>query len=193
MTNFNTQPLIKNINDFWFGETSSPDFGKFRAQWFQKDDAFDQEIKDRFAPALIAAGKGKLNAMTDTAEGTLALLLMLDQFTRNTRRGRAAMYDNDALALKIANAAIKKGFDLDVFPIQRSFFYLPFEHSENLADQDVSIEKFTALGNETGLEWAVQHYDIIKRFGRFPHRNEQLGRTSTMEEKEFLAEDGSSF
>ncbi|PCI38952.1 MAG: hypothetical protein COB46_10000 [Rhodospirillaceae bacterium] len=188
MTTYDLHKLTQEVNEFWFGNGQ-----EFRPQWFQKDEAFDQEIEDRFSEALTAAGNAELNAMTDTPEGALALLLMLDQFTRNTRRGQASMYDNDALALKIANEAVHKGFDLKVSPLQRSFFYLPYEHSENLADQDTSIEKFTALGNESGLTWAVQHYDIIKRFGRFPHRNKQLGRTSTAAEKTFLTEDGSSF
>lgn len=188
MTTFDIQKLSQEINDFWFGNTQ-----QFRPQWFQKDEAFDLEIMERFSDALVAAGRGELNAMTDTAEGTLALLLMLDQFTRNTRRGQASMYDNDALALQVAHEAVDKGFDLEVSPLQRQFFYLPYEHSEDLDQQDISIAKFTALGNEAGLTWAVQHYDIIKRFGRFPHRNTQLGRKSTPEEKSFLTEDGSSF
>ncbi|PHS75842.1 MAG: hypothetical protein COB59_11360 [Rhodospirillaceae bacterium] len=188
MTTYDLQKLTQEINDFWFGTAQH-----FKPQWFKKDDAFDQEIEDRFSEALTAAGNAELNAMADTPEGTLALLLMLDQFTRNTRRGQASMYDNDALALKIANEAVQKGFDLKVSPLQRSFFYLPYEHSENLADQDISIAKFTALGSESGLTWAVQHYDIIKRFGRFPHRNAQLGRVNTAEEERFLTEPGSSF
>ena len=146
MTTFDTKKLTQDVNVFWFGDVGSPDFGKFRPRWYQKDEAFDQDIEDRFGQALIAAGEGQLNAMAETAEGALALLLVLDQFTRNTRRGQAAMYDNDVLALKMAKEAIEKGFDLDVLPVQRAFFYLPFEHSENLADQRYINRKIHGYG-----------------------------------------------
>ncbi|MFC1673537.1 DUF924 family protein [Pseudomonadota bacterium] len=184
--------LTRDVNDFWFGAPGSDGFGVAQEKWFTKDLALDAEIKQRFEGAIEAGGHGRLDVMAETPLGALALVVLLDQFSRNVYRDTARMFENDAHALTIAEAAIGRGFDLAVKPVMRPFFYLPYEHSEDLAHQEVALEKFAALGGEP-LVWAQKHADIIKRFGRFPHRNAALGRASTAEETAFLEEPGSSF
>jgi len=190
---WNATALITEVNAFWFGEPESPEFGHLREAWFRKDTDFDQQIHDRFGDAIDAAGRGDLQDMAETPLGTLALLVLLDQFTRNTERGTGRMYANDEYAIQIADAAILKGFDLKVNAAMRQFFYMPYEHSENLGRQNCSVALFEALGNPEALKWAVQHRDIIVRFGRFPHRNAHLNRPNTAEEEDFLKQAGSSF
>ena len=164
------------------------------AKWFGKDEAFDAELRDRFSAAHFAAARGELDDWGETAEGALALLILTDQVPRNIFRGSAHAFATDALARGIVNAAIAKGQDRRLEAALRPFFYLPFEHSEALADQDRSIALCEALRDETGdadtLKWAHLHRDIIVRFGRFPHRNAVMGRASTAEEIAFLAEGG---
>lgn len=159
-------------------------------RWFTKDAAFDDEIRRRFMASYEAAAAGKLTDWEQSAEGALALLLLLDQFPRNMFRGEARAFATDPLARTIASRAILNGFD-GAFPEMRGFFYLPFEHSENLADQERALALFKAAGDEDGLKWAELHADIIRRFGRFPHRNAVLGRVTTPEEQAFL--DGGGF
>ena len=158
-------------------------------RWFKKDLAFDDEIKLRFMPTYEAAAAGKLTDWEQSAEGALALLLLLDQFPRNMFRGEARAFAADPLARAIASRAILNGFD-GVFPDLRTFFYVPFEHSENLADQERCIALYKAVGDDDGLKWAKLHADIIRRFGRFPHRNAVLGRVTTPEEQAFLDSGG---
>lgn len=160
--------------------------------WFEKNPEVDKEIERRFANAIKAGGRGQLDDMAQTPLGALALVVLLDQFSRNVYRDTGRMFENDAHALAIAEAAIGRGFDLAVKPVMRSFFYLPYEHSEDLAHQNVALEKFATLGGEP-LVWAQKHAEIIERFGRFPHRNALLGRPSTAEEMAFLTQPGSSF
>jgi len=164
-------------------------------KWFARDGKFDDAIRLRFEPTHFAAARGEYRAWEADAEGALALLLLLDQFPRNLFRGSAHAYATDPLARRIATEAIERGFDRQVEPQLRPFFYLPFEHSEALADQKRSIALCQRLADETGdagtLKWAQLHLEIIEKHGRFPHRNAALGRTTTAEEKAFL--DGGGF
>jgi uncharacterized protein (DUF924 family) len=159
-------------------------------RWFKKDASFDDEIRRRFLATHQAAAAGRLTEWENSAERALALLILLDQFPRNMFRGEARAFATDPLARAVASRAILNGFD-GAFPDMRSFFYLPFEHSENLADQERGIALYKAVGDTDGLKWAQIHADIIRRFGRFPHRNAALGRVTTPEEQAFL--DGGGF
>jgi uncharacterized protein (DUF924 family) len=159
-------------------------------RWFEKDAALDAEIRQRFLGLYEAAAAGKLTPWEQSAEGALALLILLDQFSRNMFRGEARAFAADPLARAIASRAILNGFD-GAIPDLRTFFYLPFEHSEEIADQERGVALYKAVGDADGLKWAEKHADIIRRFGRFPHRNAVLGRTPTPEEQAFL--DGGGF
>ena len=159
-------------------------------RWFEKDAGFDDDIRRRFLKLYEAAAAGKLTDWEGNAEGTLALLILLDQFPRNMFRGQARMFASDPLAHAIASRAILNGFD-GAFPDLYSFFYLPFMHSEVLADQERAIAFYRARNDADNLKWADLHADIIRRFGRFPHRNAVLGRVSTPQEQAFL--DGGGF
>ena len=159
------------------------------SRWFRKDEAFDTEFRTRFLAAHEAARRGDLDFWARDGQGALALLILLDQFPRNAFRGNARMYESDAKARAVARAAIEAGFDKGAEPDLRNFFYLPLMHSEDLADQDRAVELARGLGGEP-LRYALLHRNIIERFGRFPHRNEALGRTSTPEEQKFLADGG---
>jgi uncharacterized protein (DUF924 family) len=155
-------------------------------KWFEKDDAFDGEIRERFLDAYTAAAAGRLAAWEEEAEGALALVIVVDQFPRNMFRGDARTYAADPLARAVADRAIARGFDKLYAPPERGFFYLPFTHSENLADQERCVALNRAAADEEGVKWAEVHADIIRRFGRFPHRNKALGRATTAEEQAFL-------
>lgn len=159
-------------------------------RWFTKDPAFDQKIHEQFLVTHQAAAMEKLSEWEETPEGVLALLLLLDQFPRNMFRGTARAFANDPQARAIATRAIKRGFDKKVPRELRGFFYLPFEHSEELADQERNLKLTKATKDKDLVKWAKIHYDIIKQFGRFPHRNEILGRSSTSEETAFLEQGG---
>lgn len=158
-------------------------------RWFAKDDGFDGECRARFLGAWEAAARGELEGWGGTAEGALGLVILLDQMPRNIFRNDPCAWSSDALARAAAEAAIGKGFDRLVAPGLRAFFYLPFEHAEDLAAQERSVALFAALGDADSLKWARHHRDIVARFGRFPHRNSALGRESTPEELAFLAVD----
>jgi uncharacterized protein (DUF924 family) len=159
-------------------------------RWFEKDFAFDQDIRERFLATHEDAADGKLTAWERSAEGALALLILLDQFPRNMFRGDARAFATDPLARAVAAGALIRGFDAQVEPAMRSFFYLPFVHSEDMADQDRSVAFYKAADDTDGLKWAELHADIIRRFGRFPHRNQVLGRSTTPEEQAFLDSGG---
>ena len=159
-------------------------------KWFKKRQAFDEAIRLKFEPTHHRAARGEYDGWISTANGALALLILLDQFPRNLYRGSAHQFATDPKARVIARHAVEQGFDREVDPIMRGFFYLPFEHSEDLADQDYSLALCAEAGDEDQLKWAVIHRDIIARFGRFPHRNACLGRVTTPEEQEFLDEGG---
>jgi uncharacterized protein (DUF924 family) len=177
---------VDDVLSFWFDELG-------RKAWFVKDAAVDAKIRDRFLPLIEQLAAQPVDAAVTSAGRALATVIVLDQFTRNVFRGSARAFATDALALGIAKAAIERGLDQRLPADRRVFLYLPFEHSEDLADQERSVGLTAALGNEEYARYAVLHRDVIKRFGRFPHRNAMLGRTPTLEEIKFLKEPGSSF
>ena len=157
--------------------------------WFAKDPDFDQRFRERFLTLHEAAARGELEHWHATADGALALVILLDQYPRNAFRGTPRMYATDALARAVADAALAAGHDRAVEPALRLFFYLPFGHSENMADQERSVSLAHRLG-QPSLGHAEHHRDIIRRFGRFPHRNPILGRPMTEEEQRYLDEGG---
>lgn len=159
-------------------------------RWFFKDEAFDAEFRGRFLDRHMAAARRQCDHWADTAEGALALMILLDQLPRNCFRGTGHMYATDPLARYFARKAIDAGFDMKFDEEMRVFFYLPFEHSEDIADQEFSVE-VTKTRAEKYLQYALDHRAIIERFGRFPHRNPMLGRQTTPEEQAFL--DGGGF
>jgi uncharacterized protein (DUF924 family) len=181
---------------FWFAE---------RAQklWFDKNEAFDAEIRARFARLWAEGASGALARWEELSSAALALVILLDQFPRNMHRGRAEAFASDPLARTVAGRAIDRGFDQLVRHDRRPFFILPFEHSEDLAEQDRSVALFQAWAEAAPeaerqkcleqCEWVLRHQEIIRRFGRFPHRNAALGRETTAEEAAFLLEPRSSF
>ncbi len=178
----------REIIEFWFGAK-----GEARKRWFQQSEAFDAEIRTRFGAAVERALSGDFADWEKNAEGALALILLLDQFPRNIWRGSARAFSGDGRALVMARRAIAAGFDRQRPELERVFFYLPFEHSEDIADQRTSLRLMRTLADAEYCRYAEAHRDIIVRFGRFPHRNAVLGRTSTPEELEFLKQPGSSF
>jgi len=158
-------------------------------RWFEKDAALDDEIRRRFLSTYEAAASGRLTDWEQNAEGALALLILLDQFPRNMFRGDARAFATDALARAVASRGILHGFD-GAIPDMRTFFYLPFMHSENPADQERAVSFYRAHNEAENLKWAELHADIIREFGRFPHRNAVLGRVTTPEERAFLDSGG---
>ncbi|HZO46441.1 MAG TPA: DUF924 family protein [Xanthobacteraceae bacterium] len=159
-------------------------------KWFKKSDAFDAEIRARFLATYEAAAAGQLSDWEATPEGALALTIVLDQFPRNIFRHDPRAFAADATARGVADRALARGFD-SRFPVaERYFFYMPFEHSEAMADQERCCALFRAMGDADLLHWAELHADVIRRFGRFPHRNAVLGRTTTPAEKSFLDNGG---
>lgn len=192
--------LPDDVLTFWFSDHA-------HQRWFARDAAFDDELRARFGASVEAAGRGALDAWRSEPRGALALVILLDQLSRNLYRGTANAFAHDAQAREIADRAIAAGFDRAVPLGQRAFFYLPFEHSERLADQVRSLALFTQLvadhaaahpqggrdEAEHQLVYAQRHHDVVARFGRFPHRNAALGRASTEAELAFLREPGSSF
>jgi len=171
-----------DITGFW--RTAGP------KRWFAKNPNFDAAIQLKFEPVHYMAALGRHDAWMTTAEGSLALLILLDQFPRNLWRGTGHAFATDGKARLIARHAVATGQDLEIEPLLRPFVYLPFEHSEDMADQDEAVRLCTALGDPETLKFAEIHRDIIQRFGRFPHRNICLGRTTTPEEQAFLDEGG---
>jgi len=185
----------QEVLDFWFGPLDRR--GPARREWFRKDAKFDAEIRERFGQTHRAAAAGELEAWRASPEPMVALVVVLDQFSRNLYRDDARAFAQDAHARDCAREALARRDDLVVLPVQRQFLYLPFEHSEDLADQDRGHELMASLEafpETSGLTvWAEKHRVVIRRFGRFPHRNAALGRTSTPAEREFLAQPGSGF
>ena len=159
-------------------------------KWFGSDAEFDAEFHDRFRDLHFRASRRELEDWLGDAERALVLILLLDQFPRNCFRGCAHSYATDGLARHYADRAIAAGFDAQVEGPLRIFFYMPFEHSESLDDQKRSLDLFTALGEPETLRYAQLHYDLIERFGRFPHRNPAMGRDSTPEERAYLEAGG---
>lgn len=189
-----------DVLQFWFGEAGSDGFGSFRDAWFEKDEAFDAEIRKRFGKTVVKASVGGYDSWQETPEGTLALIVTLDQFPRNIFRGLPKAFAADPKARSIARRAIDRGIDAGMLPMQRLFLYLPFEHSENLADQRRCVALFLEILKDFEEEFRERahfsvhrHCEIIERFGRFPHRNETLRREASAEELAFLQEPRSSF
>ncbi len=176
----------QEIIDFWFNEIDSK-------YWFKKDDAFDQQIRQRFHSIFQSASRCELYHWRETAEGSLAEVIILDQFARNMFRDSAQAFEFDSLALSLAQHAISQGFDSQLSDRKKSFLYMPFMHSESLIIHDKAVELFRDAGLENNLAFEIKHRDIIKQFSRYPHRNKVLGRKSTPQEIEFLAQPGSSF
>jgi uncharacterized protein (DUF924 family) len=172
----------QQLLDFWFGQD--------RKAWFEKNPAFDEEIRARFLALYEQAAAGELAGWQHAPESCLALVILLDQFPRNMFRAAARAFAADPLALAAARRIVERGWDREMSEDERTFAYLPFEHSESLEDQETSLRLFAGSAN---YEWARRHWEIIRRFGRFPHRNAALGRISTPEEIEFLKQPGAGF
>jgi uncharacterized protein (DUF924 family) len=177
---------VGEVIDFWLVETSAE-------KRFAKDADLDAEIERRFAKLHADISERPLASDSMTAREALATVIVLDQFSRNMFRGSARAFASDTAALSLAKAVVERGLDAEVDPAGRLFLYLPFEHSESMADQDRAVALIATLGDAKLDAYAVAHRDIIARFGRFPHRNDALGRVSTPEEIAFLAQPGSSF
>ena len=171
---------------FWF----SPDVA---ADWFRQNPALDDQIRQRYLPLYESARSGQLARWEMHAEGALALVIVLDQFPRNMFRGDAHAFAADEQAREVAARAIERGYDQQLSPIQRSFMYLPYMHSESLADQKRSLALYDALGNPLNLDFARKHHSIIARFGRFPQRNAALDRINNTNEAAFLEIPGNYF
>ena len=189
---------VDEILDFWIGPAAGdPAAAKDRSKlWYQSTPSSDEDLRHRFGDDLVLAERGELDDWQDTARGALALVILLDQFSRNLYRGTAGAFANDSKALSVAEAAIDAGRDLEMPWIGRAFLYHPFEHSERLDRQERSVELFQALMDEAPPEWkeelkgfleyAIEHCGVVRRFGRFPHRNKVMGRESTTDEEAYL-------
>jgi uncharacterized protein (DUF924 family) len=195
---------MNEVLDFWFGRSNSPEFGKVQKKWFEKDADFDTEVRSssrasltRFLPQYELAASGQLDIWQNSPENCLALIILLDQFPRNMFRENPQAFATDSKALAAAQHAVNNNFDRELLTVQKWFIYLPFEHSENLEHQEKSVELFRQLSGEPDsnsvIDFAVRHFKIIERFGRFPHRNQILGRDTTPAEAEFLKQPGSGF
>ena len=196
---------IDRLLDFWFGPLG--DDGtvdrEHRVLWFYPSEDFDQRCREGFAGDLARAARGDLDPWASTPHGRLALIILLDQFSRNIYRGTARAFAQDAKAFALCEEGVADGMDRALRPAERLFFYLPLEHAEDITLQRLSVETFRRLCRavapawrkdyESFLDYAQRHHDIIARFGRFPHRNAALERPSTPEEIEFLKQPGSSF
>ena len=192
----------EDVLTFWFGPPGSPPLANAK-RWFERDPAFDAEIAARFGELTKRAGAGELEAWRDTPTGALALVIVLDQFSRNLHRDSPLAFENDPAARDVAKDVHARSLDRALPPALRSFLYLPYEHAEDPGLQEESVALFAELRAEAPpeladylevtLDYARRHRDIVARFGRFPHRNRALGRASTPAEIEFLKEPGSSF
>lgn len=184
----------QSVLDFWFGSPA----GAYRKRWFRKDPVFDAQIKSRFLDMYWAMVDASPELWWRTAPASLARIIVLDQFARNLFRNTSQSFAADSQALETAVMAISQGYEAKMVPVQRFFLYLPFEHSENITHQNLCVEYFEALVLEApelehGLEFARRHRDVIAQFGRFPHRNDILGRQSTEVEIDFLKQPGARF
>jgi uncharacterized protein (DUF924 family) len=193
-----TPGQAREVLDFWFGAPGSPDHGVYRDFWFQKRDEIDLEVARRFGPLIERALRGELQSWGEHAQSALAQIVLLDQFTRNSFRDTPRSFAGDPHALRAATAMVGLRQDEGLAEVQRIFVYMPFEHAESLAMQDESLRLFTRLvasfaDTHDLVKYARRHRDVIERFGRFPHRNEILGRQSTPQELAFLREPGSRF
>ncbi|MFV5523102.1 MULTISPECIES: DUF924 family protein [Acinetobacter] len=176
----------QDILDFWFSPETQPN-------WFAKSDQFDQSLKEKFGDILEQASRAELWSWRKNADGRLAEIIVLDQFSRNIFRDTPRAFAQDSLALALAQEAISQDLDKQLSPEQRSFLYMPFMHSESKLIHEFALKLFQRLGNPENLEYEIKHKIIIDRFGRYPHRNQILGRESTEEELSFLTQPDSSF
>lgn len=174
--------LPQDILDFWY----APDM---RSKWFASTPQLDASMRERFEPLWEAAVRGELDAWRSSPQGSLALAIILDQFPLNMFRGTPKSFSSEGQAIAVAKQALAQGFDQKIDPAQLAFLYMPLMHSEDFADQDLSVELFAAAGLENNLRFAQHHREIVRRFGRFPHRNAILGRTSTPQEIDYLNSD----
>jgi uncharacterized protein (DUF924 family) len=188
---------FQSILDFWFGKPDEQNYGNPRQEWFIKNPSFDEEVRSRFLETYQKAVSGKLDFWQEFPLSCLALIIASDQFPRNMFRNKPQAFASDDRALQAAKYAVDRNFDKELLPVQRWFIYCPFEHSENLQDQQQCVELFTTLkddpDSESAIDYAYRHLRVIERFGRFPHRNKILNRQNTPEEEEFLKQPGSSF
>ena len=185
---------FNRVLDYWFGTSGSQEHGVYREMWYRGGPEIDTEITEGFHTLYTCAATGELNHWRDGARTCLALTLLLDQFPRNMFRGKPQSFATDTQALKIARHAVKQAYDQELHPNTQQFYYLPFEHSEDIADQRRSVELFRASAEDErkaeNISYAVKHFEIIQQFGRFPHRNIILGRECTAEEIKFLEDGG---
>ncbi len=195
---------IESINHFWFGEIKAGQVvPSQKKRWFSVDPLWDQEIRHHFEDTLLQAASGQLDEWQQSPAGALALIILLDQFSRNIYRGSSQAFAFDEKALEVAKCGVDAGVDKSLWPVQRSFFYLPFEHSESIKEQQRSVALFESLYQfvdpefkeqfSSSLDYAREHHDLIAQFGRFPHRNAVLGRESRAEEIAFLKRDGRAY
>lgn len=186
----------QDVLDFWFGAPGSADHGSTRALWFTKSDATDALIRTRFGSAVEEALRGELDHWGRDVQGALALIVLLDQFTRNIFRDTPRAFAGDAAALALAQCLVDARLDQQLSLLERWFAYMPFEHAEDLPMQERSVALFQRLADDglpEPLDWAIKHRDVVARFGRLPHRNTVLGRATTPEEETFLRQPGSRF
>ena len=178
--------MYEEILKFWFEEIA-------QSQWWVKDDAFDQQIRVRFSDVHAKAARCELFDWRGTARGRLAEIIVLDQFSRNMFRDSPRAFAQDAMALTLSQEAVSLGIDKLLEPVERGFLYLPFMHSESLVIHEVAEALYRRHGVQSSLDFEIRHKRIIEKFGRYPHRNNSLGRISTPEEMAFLEQPGSSF
>ncbi|MBV7299648.1 DUF924 family protein [Enterovibrio paralichthyis] len=189
------------VLDYWFGDAEAPEAGDtLQALWFQGCDESDAYIREHFLPHVSMAGEGKMSQWLSTPQGTLAMIILLDQFSRRIYRGLSAAFRYDEFSLAVCKRGLASGQDLTLQPIQRAFFYMPLQHSEHIEDQEEALFRYSQLcesvsQDEAGLfeniyRHARNNFDIIKRFGRYPNRNAALGRLSTEKELQWLAGGG---
>ncbi len=191
--------MINRVLEFWFGDPDCETYGKSRPEWFQKNTEFDRKIRENFLGFYHEVALEQIKPIPEKPLTYLALIIVLDQFSRNMFRETPQAFATDHLALKYAAEAIAQDYDKQLLPVQRWFVYLPFEHSENLDHQKSNLLLMSDLKDDPEtcragvIEYAEKHFNIIDRFGRFPHRNHILGRANTPEEEIFLRQPGSSF
>ena len=178
--------MLESVIEFWFEELEPE-------MWWRKSDDLDISIKQRFGKLRDCAAKGELFEWRKTAKGALAEVILLDQFSRNIHRDTHRAFECDPLALALSQFAVSTGADQDLSVNERNFLYMPYMHSESKLIHEEALRLFTELGSPTNLEFEIKHKVIVDRFGRYPHRNEVLGRESTAEEIDFLKQDGSRF
>ncbi|WP_417819700.1 DUF924 family protein [Terasakiella sp.] len=184
---------ITSVLEFWFGSAKPEQMATHRDMWWMKDREIDQQIINQFTSLYEQAASGALVHWKEDPLGCLALILLLDQFPRNMFRDSAKSFATDEQALDVTRYVLEREWDADLVLAARLFIYLPLEHSENVDDQNAAVTLISSLGDDNYTDFALRHRDIIKRFGRFPHRNKILGREDTKEEAAFLKQPGSGF